>query len=307
MGISRRRRGAASVQRPDEGPLRQSAVPPIRIIQPRQARRVQIHPPLDRQDSLTGGRQHFLRSEDSGNPLLQSQPPQSGHCQDQGGKLPLVQLAQPGEHIAPHRLHPGIGIKHLKLKGPPQTGAAHRPGQVQGLHTLGQHQGIPGIFPAGKRQKRQVRRLFHGQILAAMYTQLRPAGPERLVQLPDKQALAADLIQRPVQDPIPSGLHGHQFQLQFRVQPGQRLHHLLALNHRQTALPAGHTQFHSHSSSVRRRRLAASAVLRWSPPSPLTPATTPWPIHMAGKKNVHSSRQSATLTGIPSVRASWPI
>ena len=95
-----------------------------------------------------------------------------------------------------------------------------------------------------------------------MYAQIRPTGPQGFVQFPDEQPLAADLIQRPVQNPVPCGLHGYQFQFQLRVQPGQGLHYLLALNHRQTAFPAGYTQFHSHSSSVCRMRRAASAVLR---------------------------------------------
>src|SRR5699024_2102372 len=108
-------------------------------------------------------------------------------------------------------------------------------------------------------------------------------------------------------DLVAGGLHGHQLQRHIRMERLDALHHQLRLNDSQLALPAAHPYgLHSNPSSTARMALAARAVRAWSSPRPATPATMLSPAHTAGKKKVHSSGASATLTGIPRARASSP-
>ena len=125
-----------------------------------------------------------------------------------------------------------------------------------------------------------------------MYGQVDPPFRERAVELLDEQPLAADLIERFVQDHVAQRLHGDEFAVPERAAD------LLGLHNREPAVPASHFD-HVNSSNTARMRFAAAAVLPCAAPRDTTPAVNPPPSHTAGKKKVDSAAQSATLHGMP--------
>ena len=132
-----------------------------------------------------------------------------------------------------------------------------------------------------------------------------PSVQQSGVQLLDKQSLAADFVQRAVEDLVPGGLHGDKLGLHLRVAAANLLDHHFRLDHGKAAFPAADTYlFHSNSSNTARTLRAATAVFLCSSPCETTPHTSPLPVQMAGKKKVLSSFRSATLTKIPAALAS---
>ena len=146
-----------------------------------------------------------------------------------------------------------------------------------------QHQHIPGVGTLGKRHQRQILRGLHGHVLQGVNGEIHLSLPQGQVQLLHKEALAADLVQGPVQNPVAGGLHGHQFQLRLGISRLNGVHHHPALNHRKPALPAAKTNCHFSSSNTFRISRAARAVRWWSLPVDTTPATRFSPVQMAGK------------------------
>ena len=217
---------------------------------------------LDGQDSLPGGRDHFMNVEIAADPRFQPQALQPGGSQHQSAVLPLVQLPQPGLQIAPHGLHSIAGVELFQLDAAAQAGGADGFVRVRRIRAFRQHQHVPRVLPLGKAQQGKVLRHLHGHILEAVHRQVRPPVPQGGVQLLHKKAFAAQLVQGPVQDAVPGGLHGEEAHFRFRQGRLQMAHHRHALGHRQGAVPAAHDQrFHPRASRAAARVCSRSALL----------------------------------------------
>src|SRR5690606_22825912 len=89
-----------------------------------------------------------------------------------------------------------------------------------------------GREPEGPRQ-------HHRDILERMHREVRPALEQRMLELLDEQRLAADLVERPILDPVAFGRHALDANLAAGVQRPQEVAHMLGLPHREPALPRG--------------------------------------------------------------------
>ena len=82
-----------------------------------------------------------------------------------------------------------------------------------------------------------------------------------MIQFPDEQTFAADLLQGSVQDFVSGGFHGDEGDVRFRHSGADALDHQLTLNHGQPAVPASDADGHGSSSNTWRMAFAARAVL----------------------------------------------
>ena len=116
-----------------------------------------------------------------------------------------------------------------------------------------------------------------------MYSKIGASITQRLVKFLNKQAFAADLIERPVENSIAGRFHRYKLQLRAGLGFGDGTHHHAALNDRERAVSAADSDLHSSSSNTRRISFAARAVLWWSFPVDTTPAIRSSPAQIAGK------------------------
>ena len=83
-----------------------------------------------------------------------------------------------------------------------------------------------------------------------MHTDVHLSGEKCRVQFFQEQPFAADLVQRLVQDLVPSGFHGHQFQVCFWQDLPDLCHDQFALYHGKPAGTAADTNFSSHGFKI---------------------------------------------------------
>ncbi len=101
----------------------------------------------------------------------------------------------------------------------------------------GRYEGIPAVFPGRHRPQHQALRHFRRHILEAVHRQVHLPRQERLFDLLDEQALAADLGQGDVLNLIPGGLDDHQLHPAGRMAPGNLRRYPAALGQGQGAAP----------------------------------------------------------------------
>ena len=177
---------------------------------------------------------------------------EAGSRQDNGIKLPGIQFAQPGLHIAAQAFYHQIRTIGLHLGLTAQAGRADAGplGQRRQTVVMIGDEGIAGIFPLADHRQRKAFRQFHGHILHGMHGNIRTTVHDGLFQLLHEQALATDFCQRGIKNLVPLGLDSHQLHTQAFVQTFQTLLNVFRLPDGKRAGTGGDTQdFAGHGGS----------------------------------------------------------
>ena len=142
--------------------------------------------------------------------LGQAQPVQPGHGQEGRNRHALLQLAQPGLHVAAELDHLQVGPPVQQLRPPAQArGADHR--ALRQLREAGarrrRDEGVAHILARQVAVEHQPLGLQRSACPSSNAPRCRSRpGQQRLLDLAGEQALAADLLQRPVLHPVAGGL-----------------------------------------------------------------------------------------------------
>ncbi len=198
-------------------------------------------PALDAQRSLTGSGQADLGRQILAGTSGQSQPGETGSGQHEGIVLAIVQLAQTGVHVAPDGLDQQIGTPGQKLRAPAQARRAHpgaggQPGQNP---PIAGNQHVAGILAIGDHRHGEPFRKLRWHVLDRMHGEVGPTRGERLFQLLDEQALAANLGEGRGQPPVPTGGDAEQFHSKVRMSLAQTRADEVGLPQGKLALPRG--------------------------------------------------------------------
>ena len=206
---------------------------------------------LERERALPHRRQQDLRREALVDPLGEAESLQAGAGEDHGVEPLARELAQAGRNVAAKRRDLEVGAARPQLRGPAQApGAdpgADRQRRERGA-ALARDQRIARIRPLGKRHQRELRRQHGRQVLRAVHREIGPAVQQRVLDLLDEQALAAQLGERHRGETVALGLDRHQLG-PAAERPLELIGHLARLGERELAGARGDAQ-RRHDSSV---------------------------------------------------------
>ena len=199
---------------------------------------------FDADSPLTVGRQALLRLDKGGDAVRHLQSFQTGGGEDDGVVLTGIQLGEAGvdvaTQVADHQIRAGGAQLALAAQA---GGADHGPLRQfgNGLETIGD-EGIAGIFPLADGVQAEPLGELHRHIFHGVNGDIGPSFQHGGLQLLDEQPLATDLGQRGIEDLVTLSAHGHQFDLQLRVQGFEPVFDKVGLPQGQRALASGNFQ-----------------------------------------------------------------
>ena len=164
---------------------------------------------FDAHSALPRRRQTVFGREDGSNTVGKPQPLQPRGRQHDGRILAVIELLQPGLHVAAQRLDFEPWKARANLAFAAQAGSSHATavGQRGKTGILIGDESIPRIGAFGDRRNREAGRQHHRHVFHRMHRDVGAAGGKRVFELLDEQAFAADLVERAVEYAV--ALRGH--------------------------------------------------------------------------------------------------
>ena len=170
---------------------------------------------FDANGSLSHSREGVFHRERGADPFRQTQALETGGGEDDGVIETRIHLAQAGGDIAAQVVHLQMGKAGQQLRPAAQAGTADPRARREGggVRIAGGDEGVTHVFPDQDGGDLQPRRLMGGDVFHGMNGQIHPAIQERVLDFLDKEALAADGVERDVQESVTAGgerndLHG---------------------------------------------------------------------------------------------------
>ena len=170
---------------------------------------------LDDQSALRDGGPERLRPEHLRDPLFQTETPQAGGRKDQAVTLPLVEPAEAGVDIPPHRAEIEIGSPGPQLHDAADAGGPDHGvrGQFVDRRRRPPHKGIKGGGSEGYAGQFEPRRDGRGKVLEAVNRRIDPPLEQGPFELTDEHPITpADSGDRHIGDDVAPGrdeLDGH--------------------------------------------------------------------------------------------------
>ncbi|MCY1005502.1 hypothetical protein OV079_07930 [Nannocystis pusilla] len=169
----------------------------------------------------TRGGAELLGIEARVDPVGEAEADEAGGGQQDGVVVAGVELAQAGGHVAAQRADLQGGVQAQGERAAAQAGGAEGGAGRQGMNgqvtrdmsfgtELGpqrgaEDEGVAGVLPRRGADDGEAGVQMPGQVLHAVDGEVDGAGGELLLDGVDEQALAADLVERPVLDPVALG------------------------------------------------------------------------------------------------------
>ncbi len=207
------RRAARSVETGEQRPLGGDAACARGVVDRLQEApgRVVRGAALDADGTLAGGRQHVLGRQDFRRRVGLAEALEAGHGEQRRIDLAIGELAHPGVDVAANRrdLEVGPPVEQDRLapkRGGPdhralrQRGQARRGGGQERIARILARQHARYVEPIGQT----ARNVLHG-----MHRDVDRSGQQGIFDFFGKQTLAAELAERPGQEPVARGLNDH--------------------------------------------------------------------------------------------------
>src|SRR5262249_18110324 len=205
-------------------------------------------PSLDAEDPLPNRGEERLGGEDLGMLRLEAEPLQARSRHDHGVVESLLELPQPGIHVAPYRLDAQIGSARKDQGAPTEArGGDARPAReiVEGAAPA-REEDVARILARRERGEAEARRQLGGHVLEAVNTAVDPAVEQRPLAFFHEKRLASEVGEGDVGETIAGGADGDQLELVAAGAEG--VGDFGALHHGEAAAASAEAELHARGA-----------------------------------------------------------
>ncbi len=179
---------------------------------------------LERDDALSGRRHAGLRRQRHGDAIAEAEAFQPRRGEHEEVVVAAIELPQPRVHVAPDARERRAVHERAELGDPPDAAGADARGRAERRQqfrqrprrgAVRQHERVAGIRPRQRGRHGEAVRQHRRHVLGAVYRDVDLVAQQRVLQLLDEEALAADLRQRRLLQAIAGGADDHEIDVEI--------------------------------------------------------------------------------------------